>query len=144
MKRSGGWRDLLRRWQMSFARFMVGRYGSDELNRFLSVLILVLIVVNLFVRTNLLFFLELALLIWIYFRMFSKNTGQRFKENQWYLNLRFQVTEGWKKWPVRIKEMRQYKIFKCPNCGQKLRIPRGHGKISIHCRKCGHDFTGKS
>ena len=144
MRGNGGWRDLLRRWRMNFARFMVGRYGSDELNQFLSVLILVLVVVSIFTRTSILFFLELALLVWIYFRMFSKNTGQRFKENQWYLNLRFQVTEGWKKWPARIKEARQYKIFKCPNCGQKLRIPRGHGKISIHCRKCGHDFTGKS
>ncbi len=144
MRGNGGWRDLLRRWRMSFARFMVGRYGNDELNRFLSGAILVLIAVNLFARTNVLFFLELALLIWIYFRMFSKKTGRRFKENQTYLRLRFQVTEGWKKWPARVKEARRYKIFRCPNCGQKLRIPRGHGKISIHCRRCGHDFAGKS
>ena len=144
MRRNSGWRDRLHRWQVSFARFMVGRYGTDELNRFLSALILILVVVSLFLRTGILFVPELALLVWIYFRMFSKNTGKRFKENQQYLNLRFMITEGWKKWPARMKEARQYKIFRCPNCGQKLRIPRGHGKISIHCRKCGHDFTGKS
>lgn len=144
MRRNGRWSDLLRRWQVSFAHFMVGRYGNDELNRFLSGAILILIVINLFARTKVLFVLEVALLIWIYFRMFSKKTGRRFWENQMYLRLRFQVTEGWKKWPARVREARQYKIFRCPNCGQKLRIPRGHGKISIHCRRCGHEFTGKS
>ena len=35
-------------------------------------------------------------------------------------------------------------VFKCPNCGQKIRIPRGHGKVSVHCRKCGHDFIGRT
>lgn len=144
MRRNGRWSDLLRRWQVNFAHFMVDRYGNDELNRFLSGAILILIVINLFARTKVLFVLEVALLIWIYFRMFSKKTGRRFWENQMYLRLRFQVTEGWKKWPARVREARQYKIFRCPNCGQKLRIPRGHGKISIHCRRCGHEFTGKS
>ena len=82
-------------------------------------------------------------------RMFSKNTSQRFKENQRYLNLRFRVTEWAKgvksgKWKEDLEEVKKYKIFKCPNCGQKIRIPRGHGKVSVHCRKCGHDFIGRT
>lgn len=36
----------------------------------------------------------------------------------------------------------QYCIFVCPSCGQKIRIPKGHGKIMIHCRKCGKEFEG--
>ena len=74
---------------------------------------------------------------------------QRFKENQTYLNLRFRVTEWAKgvksgKWKEDLEEVKKYKIFKCPNCGQKIRIPRGHGKVSVHCRKCGHDFIGRT
>ena len=32
----------------------------------------------------------------------------------------------------------------CPDCKTTLRVPRGHGKIKIVCRKCGNTFTGKS
>lgn len=39
---------------------------------------------------------------------------------------------------------RDYKIFKCPKCGQKLRVPRHKGKIAIHCRKCGEEFIRKT
>lgn len=134
----------MRNLREKFARFMVGRYGSDELNRFLAMLTLVLIVINLFLRTNALFVLELICLILFYLRMFSRNINGRFQENQRYLHYQFLVTETFRKWKFRFREGRKYKIFKCPNCGQKLRIPRGKGKISIRCRKCGHEFLGKS
>lgn len=127
-----------------FRRFMVGRYGTDELNRFILTAVLVTVVLNLFFRSGLLIWIELVCLILTYLRMFSKNTGARFKENQKYLNLRFRTEEKLKRLKPRLEEARRYKIFKCPDCGQKLRIPRGHGKISIHCRKCGRDFMGKS
>jgi len=135
---------MLNKWRDDFRRFMVGRYGNDELNRFFMTVILVLIVINLFVRTGLLFILEVLCLALCYARMFSRNINRRFQENQKFLNFRFQVTEKWKTWKFRFKEGKKYKIFRCPNCGQKIRIPRGHGKISIHCKKCGKDFLGRS
>ena len=104
-------------------RFMVGRYGMDELNRFLSLMILVFVVFNLFVRRWSFFWLELLCLILVYARALSKNTGQRFRENQAYLHFSFRAKEWAKGVPVRLKESRKYKIFRCPNCGQKLRIP---------------------
>ncbi len=127
-----------------FRRFMVGRYGTDELNRFLSCLVAVFIVVNLFVRSGMFFWLELLCVIVVYFRMFSKNTTKRFYENQAYLQWSFHAAEGLKKAGRRLQERRKFKIFKCPDCGQKLRIPRGHGNIQIHCRRCGKNFMGKS
>ncbi len=127
-----------------FRRFMVGRYGTDELNGFLLTIILVMVVCNLFIRSSFLVWIELLCLILSYLRMFSKNTGRRFQENQKFLTFLFRVREGLKNIKPRVEEARKYKIFKCPRCGQKLRIPRGHGKISIHCRKCGCDFEGKS
>ena len=127
-----------------FRRFMVGRYGMDELNRFLTTLTLVFVVLHLFVRSGIFFWLELAMIVLVYIRMFSRNTGKRFHENQRFLHYQFYVREYMSKLRYRLKENRRYKIFKCPNCGQKIRIPRGHGKIQIHCRSCGHDFMGKS
>ncbi len=37
-----------------------------------------------------------------------------------------------------------YKIYKCPKCRQKLRVPRGKGKIRISCRRCQYEFIRKT
>ena len=65
-----------------FRRFMVGRYGMDELNRFLTIMTAVLIGANLFARSSILFWMELICVILVYGRMFSRNTERRFQENQ--------------------------------------------------------------
>ena len=127
-----------------FRRFMVGRYGTDELNRFLSVLILAFVVLHMLVRSKVFFWLEVICLVLVYVRMFSRDTGKRFRENQAYLHYRFCVGEWIGRSRRRLKEHRTYKIFRCPHCRPKLRIPRGHGKIQVHCRSCGHDFMGRS
>ena len=134
----------MRDWKDRFRRFMVGRYGTDELNRFLLTAVLVMILGNVFARNRLVFWLEAICLFLCYFRMFSRNTGRRFQENQVYLRWRFYVGEWFRNLKFRIQEGRRYKIFKCPGCGQKIRIPRGHGKIQIRCRKCGREFFGRS
>ena len=127
---------------------MIGRYGMDQLGQFMVWAVLVLIVINLFVRASLpstiLDTLELVGLITMYFRMFSKNVGKRYQENQVFLRMRFYVTEYWRKVKFSFTQGRKYRIFKCPNCGQKIRIPRGHGKGSIHCPKCKTDFIKKT
>ena len=66
------------------AKFMMGRNGADALNRMLSIVVLVLLVVGLFVRGRgaaALSSIAIVLLIYIYFRMFSRNIYQRQKEN---------------------------------------------------------------
>ena len=103
---------------------------------------------NLFVRFGVLALavnvLELAVIVLLYFRMFSKNVNRRWQENQAYLRMQFYVSEYFKRLRFRFTEGRKYRIFKCPGCGQKVRIPRGHGKVSIHCPKCGTDFIKRS
>ena len=61
-----------------FRRFMVGRYGTDELNGFLLTIILVMVVCNLFIRSSFLVWIELLCLILSYLRMFSKKYGKAF------------------------------------------------------------------
>ena len=39
---------------------------------------------------------------------------------------------------------REHRYFKCPNCGQQMRVPRGKGRITVHCRSCGAVFEEKS
>lgn len=125
-------------------RFMIGRYGMDQLNQFLLYAVLAVILINLFVRVWPLELLELVGIVFLYFRMFSRNISKRYQENQAFLRMTFRVREPLKKWQFRFRESRQYHIYKCPSCGQKIRIPRGRGRVSIHCPKCGTDFIKKS
>ena len=103
---------------------MIGRYGMDQLGQFIMYAVLVLIFLNVVVRVRILssflYILELAGFFLLYFRMFSKNVGKRYQENQVYLRLRFYVTEYFRKIKFRFTEGRKYRIFKCPDCGQTV------------------------
>lgn len=136
-----------------FRQFMVGRYGHDKLNHFLLKAAVALMIVRVLLFP--LFFHwrwireVLSWLIWVcviltVLRAISKNRFARERENELYRKLEFHVTEGWRKGSDSCKEFRTYKVFRCPGCGQKVRIPRGHGKIEIHCPKCGRDFIKRS
>lgn len=131
-------------WRRKLQQFMIGRYGTDQLTHFLNICVVVLLAVNLFARTRILYSLAVVLLIVAYYRMFSRNISARFQENERYMRYRFQVTECLKKWRFRADQARRFHIYKCPGCGQKIRIPRGKGKISIHCPKCHTDFIKRS
>ena len=37
-----------------------------------------------------------------------------------------------------------HRYFKCPGCGQTVRVPRGRGKIQITCPKCRREFIKKT
>lgn len=125
-----------------FMRFMSGRYGADQLSRFMLAVCFLCLLLNLFTGTYILYVLALAILVVCYFRMFSRNLAKRDAENQQYLRLKekFLSVFKWSWW----EERRAYHIYKCPSCGQKIRIPRGKGKICITCPKCRNEFVKKS
>ena len=43
-----------------------------------------------------------------------------------------------------LKERRKYIITNCPKCQQKLRLPKGKGKIIVTCSKCSSEFRLKT
>lgn len=127
-----------------FLRFMAGRYGADQLSRFLSFTALALIVLNIFFRSNVLWVLSLVLLVLVYVRMFSKNFERRRRENERFLQIKNKLTGGFKNWTDRRKQSKDYVFFRCPSCHAMLRVPRGKGKIRVTCRKCGNAFEKKT
>ena len=86
----------------------------------------------------------LALLVYIYFRMFSRNITKRREENGKYIRLRYRIDAAYRVRRERWVQRKDYKFFTCPSCRTTLRVPRGKGQIRIVCRKCGNTFTGKT
>lgn len=130
-----------------FSQFMVGRNGNDQFNIFLLVVDVVLLLVSgIFdgMLGKILHILVVLLLLYTYFRMFSRNLTRRREENGKYMRLRYKVSAEFKIRRERWVQRKDYKFFTCPNCKTNLRVPRGHGKIKVVCRKCGNSFIGKS
>ncbi|MBE6008964.1 MAG: hypothetical protein E7235_07185 [Lachnospiraceae bacterium] len=124
-----------------FRQFMIGRYGTDEFNNFLTILVFITIVISLFIDNKFSIFAT-VLLIYLYFRMFSRNYSARRAENAAFLKIKYKITGRFSK---QAREQRKlYHIYKCPQCKQKIRIPRGKGKIQITCPKCKHEFIKRS
>lgn len=127
-----------------FSRFMQGRYGNDELGNFTLIAMLVLIVLSAITNWQILYSVALVLLIWSYYRMLSKNISKRYAENQKFLNWWRDVKKPFKQEIYYMKQRKTHHIYTCPNCKQKIRIPKGKGKIKVTCPRCKHSFVKRS
>ena len=123
---------------------MIGRYGADELAKAQSIAALVLLFLSMFSRLGIFYWLAIALMIYSTWRMFSKNISARYAENQKYLALENRLRRFFGQKRYLMQQRKEYHIYKCPGCKQKIRIPRGKGKISIRCPKCGEEFIKNS
>ena len=125
-------------------RFMQGRYGADQLSRFLTAIGLVLIILNLFVHSNVIVYLVMALLVYCYYRMFSRDYNRRYAENQKFLTWQNKIKYKVNNWKRNLTDRKTHHIYKCPSCDQKIRVPKGKGRIVLTCPKCRTEFQKKS
>lgn len=126
----------MHRIKQAFRRFMTGRYGTDKLNLWILGAGLIMSLISMFLRfapVNLALTLGSYIMMgWAIFRMLSRNTYKRYRENR-----RFLMTLD------RFKD-KEHRYFDCPRCRQPVRVPRGKGKIMITCPKCKEKFQRKS
>lgn len=133
--------------KQKFAQFMYGRNGVDLFARFLMYAACIMLVISMLSRgflKSLTWILTLALLIYGYFRVFSKNLNKRREENAKYCAVRYKVINSVRDWKDRQRQKKDYCFFRCPSCRAMLRVPRGKGKIRVTCRKCGNAFERKT
>ena len=124
-------------------RLMYGRYGTDQLNLFLMGVYLLLYLVFALTRVTLLYWVSFVLLIWSLFRTLSRNMERRRMENLRFMRAANPVI-SWFRLRRNIRRDKEHVYFKCHSCGQRLRVPRGRGKITVTCRSCGASFQEKS
>ena len=150
--------------------FQQQRRGIDELSRTMLILALVLSIIGMIVSKSVgwlrivLSLLSGALLVLIVIRMTSKNFNKRYQENMKYLTYETAVKD-WFRRTFRAKsangaykaprakragknptwaELKQFKYLICPQCAQRLRVPRGKGRIRVTCTHCGNVFETRS
>lgn len=124
--------------------FMTGRYGADQLSRVYLGITMACLVISLFTKWQIFYMIGIVLLVYTYFRIFSKNISKRYEENQKFLNWRYQLAVKRNRRKTQWEQRKIYRYFKCPGCKQKVRIPKGKGKVAITCPKCHMEFIRKS
>lgn len=112
-----------------FRNFMNGRYGTDELNSFIFKIYVLLLIINIFIKSNIIFYIELFLLLIILLRYFSKNIYRRGRENRVFLNIKNKLI---------FKDDKIYR--RCHKCKIKLKLPLPSkiGIKKVKCPECGH------
>ncbi len=117
-----------------FRKWFIGRNGPDQLS---LVIVLVAAVLN-FIPWLYMWIITTAMLVYAAWRMFSRNVEKRRQENFAFMSVVNKVKTWYYKTRTNARQRKLYKVFKCPQCSQKLRVPRGKGKVSIKCSKCGN------
>ena len=121
-----------------FYAFMQGRYGTDQFYYYLIDLYILIAIIHLFIHIRILSFIELFLLIFIFYRVFSKNIVKREKENKFYLKVKKRVLNPFS-YLWRNYQDREYHIYRrCHSCKTILRLPLPdkRGLSHVVCPKC--------
>ena len=101
-------------------RMMYGRYGADQLSWFLLIVYVALSILSGLPHLGLLSWVAMLVLIWSFFRMFSRRYDRRRAENARFLAMAGPAIR-WLKMRRTILRDRDHRYFRCPNCGQYMR-----------------------
>ena len=129
-------RNWLQRLEYKMSAFMYGRYGNDELTKFLMITALILMVVSWLPNLGLVYFVALALMVWSLIRSFSRNFEKRRREREHYLKLRKPIVDFFKLSKNKWRDRKTHVYFKCKKCKAVLRVPKGKGSIVVICTRC--------
>ncbi len=133
----GGFRERV-------ARAMSGRYGIDQLSQLYLGLAVACLFLHVFTRSALANLAGMLLMAYCLYRTYSKNISKMSAQNQKFLTWRYRKIARYNQAKKHWAQRKEYCFFKCPDCKQKVRVPRGRGKIAITCPKCKTEFIKKS
>ena len=123
-------------------RFMYGRYGVDDLYRFMVKLYLLLFLINIFINNRVLSIVELFIFFVIFFRFLSKDISSRRKENDIFLKIKNILLKPFTNLKRNIKD-KNHIYKKCYKCRTtlKLPLPNKRGIKHAKCPGCGRKVT---
>lgn len=126
--------------RQALSSFMYGRYGTDKLYWALVITWFVLTLINNFIGSYLLYILGIALMVFAFFRVFSRNIVKRQAENARFLKFWNSVAAWFKLLGQRIRDIGSKRYRRCKSCRAVLRLPIKRGTNSVRCPGCGQSF----
>ena len=126
-------------------RFFSGRYGTDTLNKALTWIyvggVILYTIVTVFVPPSpwvgfLYFIISTLMMVWIFFRMLSRNIVARRRENEKFCGF-FKLRKN------KFRDRKTHVYRKCPQCKAVLRLPKSKGKHFVVCPRCKNRFKVK-
>lgn len=123
-----------------FETMMIGRYGTDELSRTLLWAGIILMLFSCFVKIPFIYPIAWILVIYSYFRAFSKNIIKRSREREQFMRATAKIRSKISVFKRRWKDRKTHNYYKCPKCRTMIRVPKGKGKIAITCPKCRNEI----
>ncbi len=124
-------------------QFMYGRYGSDQLNTALIIAAVALSFVNIFARSLVIYIIQLVIMAFAVYRMFSRKIQTRLRENKAFLSVWEKIKLFFVRIKNRFKDRKTHVYMKCPTCKAQLRLQRIKGEHGVKCPKCGAEFRVK-
>lgn len=135
---------FLQRIGATLRKWMVGRRGPDELSLALLISGLVLSFVSSVTGIGLFYLIGMVAYVFSIYRILSRKIEKRYAENVKFLSFWRKATGSVRQFINRMKNMRSYKYFKCPECHSRLRLPRKVGEVTVTCGKCHYAFKQKA
>lgn len=132
---------MIRNW---LRNFMIGRYGPDQLGIATLLFSAFLNMVSFIAGWGLLMLAAYLIMVLTLFRMLSRNIVKRRAENDRFLRIWWPLKMRLKRRLGQFRDRKKYRFFKCPSCKNRLRVPKGKGKIRVTCPKCGERFEKKT
>ena len=128
--------NIFRNLAYKLQRMTVGRYGYDELSKALVYVSLAFFVLSAIIRIRIFYTIALVILVYSYFRIFSKNFYKRRAELNKYYAFKRKIAPKISLYKKILAERKTHKYIKCPKCKSIWRYPKRLGKIEITCKKC--------
>ncbi len=131
--------------------FFYGRYGIDQLYKFLFALWLIIIVLSTVLgffeataaASTVLYFVSVVLVVYMFFRVLSKNYAARRKENDRYLAVYNKIAAWFRLQKRKFKERKTHSFKKCPGCKKTVRLKKVKGEHTVRCPMCSCTFKVK-
>lgn len=120
-----------------------GIYGIDNLYFVLFGAAFFFIILNIFLRTWIIYIPLTLIFAFMIFRAMSHNHTARRKENDWFFGIVRRINNFFKLQKNRFKDRKTHIYRKCPKCKAVLRLPKAKGKHTAVCPRCQNHFEVK-